>query len=157
MEQTRKQQKSKYTITSSDKAALKEFDQKRTLFETMTKTKSFDRNPKHMALYHALMESILEDEDALDKGVADKLKKRNPDDVARDEDPLAGSYQGLKRRNTSKDVEPSKNARKDTGKTDETPSVKSDPKDWFKKPKRPLTPDLEWNTGKTVDDGPTQN
>ncbi|GJR33781.1 hypothetical protein Tco_1209465 [Tanacetum coccineum] len=40
---------------------------------------------KHKALYHALIESILEDEDAMDKGVADKSNKRNPDDVDRDE------------------------------------------------------------------------
>ncbi|GJS87088.1 hypothetical protein Tco_0769724 [Tanacetum coccineum] len=39
------------------------------------------------ALYHALMESILEDENAMDKGVADRLKKRNPDDADRDEGP----------------------------------------------------------------------
>ncbi|GJW47210.1 hypothetical protein Tco_0078856 [Tanacetum coccineum] len=45
----------------------------------MTKTKSFEQNSKHKALYHALMESILEDEDAMDKGVADKLKKRKAD------------------------------------------------------------------------------
>ncbi|GJY02331.1 hypothetical protein Tco_0360483, partial [Tanacetum coccineum] len=51
MEHAAKQQESKYTITSSDKAALKEFDQKRTLFETMTKSKSFDQNPKHRAWY----------------------------------------------------------------------------------------------------------
>ncbi|GKD91267.1 hypothetical protein Tco_1366774, partial [Tanacetum coccineum] len=51
----------------------------------------------HKALYHALIESILEDEDAMDKGVADKLKKRKPDDVDKDEDPLAGPGQGLKR------------------------------------------------------------
>ncbi|GJZ23274.1 hypothetical protein Tco_0560733, partial [Tanacetum coccineum] len=108
MEQIGKQQETKYTITSSDKASLKEFDQKRTLFETMTKSKSFDKNPKHMALYHALKESILEDEDAMDKGVADKLKKRKPDDADRDEDPPARPDQGLKRRKTSKDTEPSK-------------------------------------------------
>ncbi|GJZ79389.1 hypothetical protein Tco_0644226 [Tanacetum coccineum] len=140
----------------------------------MTKTKSFDRNPKHKALYHALMESILEDEDAMDKGVADKLKKRKLDDADRDEDPPSGSNQGLKRRNTSKDAEPSKkvkstdtsksttksqlkstsksaqaeetvfeagdtqvphNLGEDTGKTDETPNVKDDPKD-YKKPSK---------------------
>ncbi|GJX36902.1 hypothetical protein Tco_0248459 [Tanacetum coccineum] len=43
----------------------------------------------HKALYHALMESILKDEDAMDKGVADKSKKRKPDDVDRDEGPPA--------------------------------------------------------------------
>ncbi|GJT75374.1 hypothetical protein Tco_1042099 [Tanacetum coccineum] len=63
MEQAGKHQETKYTITSSD---------------------------KHKALYHALMESILKDEDAMDKGVADKLKKRKPDDADRDEYPTAG-------------------------------------------------------------------
>nr|GFA16435.1 hypothetical protein [Tanacetum cinerariifolium] len=140
VEQAGKQQEIKYTITSSDKATPKEFDQKRALFETMTKTKSFDINPKHRALYHALMESIIEDEDAIEKGFADKLNKRNSNDVNRDEDPLVGLDRG-----------------EDTGKTDETPSVMADPNDWFKKPKRPPTPYPKWNTSKTVDDGPTQN
>ncbi|GJV64679.1 hypothetical protein Tco_1475507, partial [Tanacetum coccineum] len=81
MEHARKQQVPKETTTSSDTAALEEFDQKTTLFNTMTKSKSFSKSPKHRALYHALIESILEDEDAMDKGVADELKKRKPDDV----------------------------------------------------------------------------
>ncbi|GJT30150.1 hypothetical protein Tco_0910425 [Tanacetum coccineum] len=133
----------------------------------MTKTKSFDKNPKHGALYHALMESILEDEDAMDKGVVDKLKKIKPDDVDKDKDPPAGSNQGLKRRKTSKDsaqaeetvfeagdTQVPQNLGEDTGKTNEIPTVKADPNDWFKKPKIPPNPDPEWNTGKTVDDGP---
>ncbi|GKE48844.1 hypothetical protein Tco_1480102, partial [Tanacetum coccineum] len=140
---------------------------------------------------HALMESILKDEDAMDKGVADKLKKRKPYDADRDEDPPAGPDQGLKRKKTSKDAKPSKkvkstdtskcttksqpkstgkpaqaeeivfdvgdaqmlqNPGEDIGKTNELPSVKADPKDWFKKPKRPPTFYLDWNTSKTVDD-----
>ncbi|GKC37064.1 hypothetical protein Tco_1049448, partial [Tanacetum coccineum] len=90
--------------------------------------------------------------------VTDKLKKRKPDDVDRDEDPPTRPDQGLKRRKTSKDDESSKKNRgEDMGKIDEPPIVKADPKDWFKKPKRPPTPDPEWNTCKTVDDGPTHN
>nr|GEZ84485.1 hypothetical protein [Tanacetum cinerariifolium] len=46
----------------------KKFDQKTTLFNTMTKSKSFNKIPKHKALNHAIMESILEDEDAIDEG-----------------------------------------------------------------------------------------
>ncbi|GJR56415.1 hypothetical protein Tco_1406936 [Tanacetum coccineum] len=80
----------------------------------MTKTKSFDRNPKHRALYHALMKSILVDEDALDKGFTNKLKKRKPDDADKDEGPPAGPDQGLKRKKTGKETEPSKKA-KSTG------------------------------------------
>ncbi|GKB39656.1 hypothetical protein Tco_0884598 [Tanacetum coccineum] len=66
---------------------------------------------KHKALYHALMESILENEDAIDKDVAHKSKKRKPDDVDRDEGPHVGSNQGLTRKNTSKDAELSKKAK----------------------------------------------
>ncbi|GJU61587.1 hypothetical protein Tco_1243422 [Tanacetum coccineum] len=91
MEHPRKQQVPKETITSSDTAALEEFDQKTTLFNTMTNSKSFNKSSKHRALYHALMESILEDEDAMDEGVADKLKKRKPDDDDQDKGSTVGS------------------------------------------------------------------
>nr|GFA86906.1 hypothetical protein [Tanacetum cinerariifolium] len=151
----------------------------------MTKTKSFNKNTKHKALYHAIMKSILEDEDAMDKGVVDKSKKRKPDD--------AGPDQGLKRKKTCKKTKQSKKAKstgtskgttksqpKSTGKsaqaeetvfkaedtqvpkdlgegnTDEPPIVKADPNDWFKKPERPPTLDPEWNGGKVVDNMPTQ-
>ncbi|GJT37806.1 RNA-directed DNA polymerase, eukaryota, reverse transcriptase zinc-binding domain protein [Tanacetum coccineum] len=156
----------------------------------MTKTKSFNKNTKHKALYHALMESILQDEDAMDKGVADRLKKRNLDDVDKDEGPPAGPDQGLKRKKMGKDTEPLKQAKstgtskgttksqpkytsksaqakktvfeagdtqvlqnlgEDMGNTDEPPVIKVVPKDWFKKPERPPTPDLKWNECKTVD------
>ncbi|GJZ57789.1 hypothetical protein Tco_0613283 [Tanacetum coccineum] len=41
----------------------------------MTSSKSFNNHPKHMALYHALMESILADEDAMDQGPVYNLLK----------------------------------------------------------------------------------
>nr|GEU64030.1 reverse transcriptase domain-containing protein [Tanacetum cinerariifolium] len=69
MEHTRKQQVPKETINSSDTTTLAEFDQKTTLFETMTKSKSFNKSSKQRALYHALIESILKDENAMDEGV----------------------------------------------------------------------------------------
>ncbi|GKA32254.1 hypothetical protein Tco_0718621 [Tanacetum coccineum] len=109
MEHARKHQVPKETITSSDTAALEEFDQETTLFNTMTNSKSFNKSPKHRALYHALMKSILKDEDAMDEGVADKLKKRKPYEVDQDEGPTAGSDRGLKRQRTSKGTETSKN------------------------------------------------
>ncbi|GKE06614.1 hypothetical protein Tco_1398632, partial [Tanacetum coccineum] len=98
--------------------ALEEFDQKTTLFETMTKFKSLNKSPRHRALYHALMELILEDEEAMDEVVAEKLKKRKPDDADKDEGPSAGSDLGLKRQRTSKGTETSKktSATKDSSK-----------------------------------------
>nr|GEW70669.1 hypothetical protein [Tanacetum cinerariifolium] len=104
---------------------LENLIRKTTLFETMTKSKSFNKSPKHRALYHAIMESILKDEDAMDEGVAEKLKKKKPDDADKDEGPSAGSDRGLKIYKTSKDTKPSKKA-----KSIETPkgTSKSQPK-----------------------------
>ncbi|GKE19423.1 hypothetical protein Tco_1427000 [Tanacetum coccineum] len=110
MEQARKHQETRYTITLFDSTELQKFDQKRTLFKTMTKTKSFNKKTKHKALYHALIESILEDEDAMDKGVVDKSKNIKPDDTDKDEGPPAGPDQRLKRKKTGKETEPSKKA-----------------------------------------------
>nr|GEV49959.1 zf-CCHC domain-containing protein/UBN2 domain-containing protein [Tanacetum cinerariifolium] len=104
-------------------------------FKTITKSKSFNKSPNQRVLYHALMESILEDEDVMDEEVADKLKKRKPDDAEIHEGPSARSDRGLKRRKTSKDTKKSKKAKKDMGNTDGPPVVNVDPKDWFKKPK----------------------
>ncbi|GKC27233.1 hypothetical protein Tco_1034527 [Tanacetum coccineum] len=74
MEHARKQQVPKETITSFDTTALEEFDQKTTVFETMTKSKSFNKSLKNGALYHALMESNLEDEEAMDEGDIEVVK-----------------------------------------------------------------------------------
>nr|GEW21929.1 hypothetical protein [Tanacetum cinerariifolium] len=118
IEHARKQQVPKETITLSDTTACEEFDQKTTLFETTTKSKSFNKSPKHKALYHDLMESILKDEDAMDEGVAKNLKKRKPYDADKDEGPSARSDRGLKRQRTSKGTETAKkmSATKDSSK-----------------------------------------
>nr|GEW08770.1 hypothetical protein [Tanacetum cinerariifolium] len=118
------------------------------------------------SLDDTLHKSILKDEDSMDKGVADK-SKRKPDDVDRDEVPPIGPDQGLKRKKTSKDIESSKKAKqleppkappKSTGNSVQAEETvfEADPKDWFKKPKRPPTPDPEWNECKIVDSKPTQ-
>ncbi|GJS72857.1 hypothetical protein Tco_0705698 [Tanacetum coccineum] len=129
MEHVLKQQESQYTIKSSDKAALNEYDQKQALFETITESKSFNKHPNYKALYHALIESILADEEAIDQSVADldKQNKRKPVDDDRDEDPLAGLDQGLKRRKTSKDAEPPKRS-KSTGSSKGNTSSQLKPK-----------------------------
>ncbi|GJX90988.1 hypothetical protein Tco_0344314 [Tanacetum coccineum] len=92
-EQAEKQKMPKYTIKSTDKAALKEYDQKSALYQTMHENKSFNRNPANHRLYHSLIKALIEDVNAMDKGVADTVKdhKRKHDDD--DEDPLAGPNQ----------------------------------------------------------------
>ncbi|GJY36086.1 hypothetical protein Tco_0421464, partial [Tanacetum coccineum] len=75
-EQGEKQKMPKYTIKSTDKAALKEYDLKSALYQTMHANKSFNRNPANHRLYYALMEALIEDENAMDKGVDDTTKRR---------------------------------------------------------------------------------
>ncbi|GKD58079.1 hypothetical protein Tco_1295588 [Tanacetum coccineum] len=74
-----------YTIKSTDTATLKEFDLKAALFKTIHENKFANRNPANKRLYHALMEALIEDENAMEKEVAED------DD---DEGPPAGSNQG---------------------------------------------------------------
>ncbi|GJS78604.1 retrovirus-related pol polyprotein from transposon TNT 1-94 [Tanacetum coccineum] len=101
-EQEEKKQEPTYTIKSTDKAALEEFDLKSALFKSMHKNKSANRNLANYRLYHALMEALIEDENDMDKEVADMVKyhKRkhdsDDDDYNNDDDegPLAGSNQG---------------------------------------------------------------
>ncbi|GJT78273.1 hypothetical protein Tco_1044998 [Tanacetum coccineum] len=103
-----------FTIKSTDKAALKEYDQKSTLYQTMHANKSFNRNPVNHQLYHALMEALIEDKNAIDKGVAhtvqDHKRKHDDDEDDDDEDPPTGPNQGknTKRRRT-KESKSSKN------------------------------------------------
>ncbi|GJY56727.1 hypothetical protein Tco_0455842 [Tanacetum coccineum] len=124
-EQAKKQKMLKFTIKSTDKAALKE-------------------------LYHALIEALIEDENAMDKGVADIIKdhKRKHDDNEDDddEDPPAGPNQGKKTKNRrTKDSESSKKPSttkeipKDMVRDDDQPQDASEPK-------TTKTPNPEWFT-----------
>ncbi|GJW48656.1 hypothetical protein Tco_0080302 [Tanacetum coccineum] len=57
----------------------------------------------------------------------------------------------------SAEIEMPQNQGSDLGNTDDQPNIEATSKhDWFKKPKRPLTPDLDWNANKTIDFRPPQ-
>ncbi|GJW39221.1 hypothetical protein Tco_0065066 [Tanacetum coccineum] len=145
----------------------------------MHKNKTFNRNPANYKLYHALMEALIEDEDAMEKEVADMIKdhKRKHDDDD-DECPSARPDQGktTKRRRTkeSKELvqEPIAEVIMDKATNYEgedvvcnddqpqdsyTPKTdKTDRRTWFKQPPRPLTLDPEWNKCQVVLDQPEQ-
>ncbi|GKC84176.1 hypothetical protein Tco_1139893 [Tanacetum coccineum] len=92
-EQDEKKQESTYTIRSTDKVALKEFDLKSALFKHMNKNRTVNRNPANYHLYHALMEVLIADEDR----VKDHKRKHESDDDENDDDdegPSARSNQG---------------------------------------------------------------
>ncbi|GKC48271.1 hypothetical protein Tco_1065993, partial [Tanacetum coccineum] len=171
IEQAGKHQEPKYIIISSDVDALQEFDQKRTLFETMTKTKSFEQNSNHKGLCHALRESILEDEDVMDKDQGLKRKKTGKETEPSKKAKSTGTSKGTTKsqpKSTGKsaqaeetmfdagDTQVPQDLREDMSNTDEPPVINVDPKDWFKKPERPTTLDLEWNEGKSVENKPNQ-
>ncbi|GJY45210.1 hypothetical protein Tco_0433423, partial [Tanacetum coccineum] len=61
----------------------------------MNKIKSANRNSANYRLYHALMEALIADEDAMDKEVADKVKdhKRKHDSDDDEDDGASGSAQ----------------------------------------------------------------
>ncbi|GKC85305.1 hypothetical protein Tco_1141022, partial [Tanacetum coccineum] len=95
-EQGEEKQDSTYSIRSTDKVNLEEFDLKSALFKHMNKIKSANRNPANYHIYHALMKALIADEDAKDK-VKDYKRKHDSDDDEDDDDdegPSAGSNQG---------------------------------------------------------------
>nr|GEY88888.1 hypothetical protein [Tanacetum cinerariifolium] len=116
----------------------------------MTNSKSFNKSPKKGDLYHALMDSILEDENVMDEGVAGKLKKRKPDDADKDEPKSSGK--SAKAEELVVEVIDTKmphNQGSDLGNTDDQPNIEVALKsDWFKKPERPSTPYPDWNARK---------
>ncbi|GKA29287.1 hypothetical protein Tco_0715532, partial [Tanacetum coccineum] len=89
-EQGEEKQDSTYSIRSTDKVDLEEFDLKSALFRHMNKIKSANRNTANYRLYHALMEALITDEDAMDKEVADKALQLDQTRVGqqREEDPI---------------------------------------------------------------------
>nr|GFA36409.1 hypothetical protein [Tanacetum cinerariifolium] len=74
-EQAENQKKPHFTIKTTDKATLEEYDLKSALYQSMHTNKSFNRNPANHRLYHALMEALIEDENAMDKGTKRRRTK----------------------------------------------------------------------------------
>nr|GEX00008.1 retrovirus-related Pol polyprotein from transposon TNT 1-94 [Tanacetum cinerariifolium] len=127
----------KFTIKFIDKAALKEFDQKSILYQTMHANKSFNINPANHRLYLALMKALIEDENAMDKGLADTIRdhKRKQDDEDDDDndDPPARLNQNV----VLDDDQPQDTFKPKTAKTPNP--------EWFTQHPRSPSPDPEWN------------
>ncbi|GJU90034.1 hypothetical protein Tco_1302457 [Tanacetum coccineum] len=160
----------KHSRKPFDQVARAEFDQKYILFKMTRESKSYEKHPTHQALYDAIMQSLILDEYDMEKAKATEpptQKKRRHED--KDQDPPAGSDQGMKKRKKSKDAEPSKRLKSigsskgttqsqlkstgdDMGNTDEQPNVEAAQKyDWFKKLPRSPTPNPKWNKGNCVE------
>ncbi|GJZ69264.1 retrovirus-related pol polyprotein from transposon TNT 1-94 [Tanacetum coccineum] len=91
--------------------SLTEFELKKILLDKIHKSKSYRPAQEHRDLYDALVKSYKLDKDLFESyGKAYSLK-RDHEDKDKDEDPPAGSDQGLKKWKTSKDAEPSKGSK----------------------------------------------
>ncbi|GJW61071.1 hypothetical protein Tco_0110406 [Tanacetum coccineum] len=92
-------------------ASLIEFELKKIISDKMQKSQSYRGAKEHEELYDGLVKSYKLDKDLFKSyGKAYSLK-RGHEDNDKDEDPLTGSDQGMKRRKTSKDVESSKGSK----------------------------------------------
>ncbi|GJR21514.1 hypothetical protein Tco_0970041 [Tanacetum coccineum] len=143
-EQEEKKQEPTYTIKSTDKAALEEFDLKSALFKSMLKNKFANRNPANYRLYHALMEALIEDEDAMDKEVADTGKSTKKRRTRESESAKKPSTT----KESSKGKDPKVGSKSDLEDTDNAhiPKV-PDTTTWFKpmpEEERPASPKPEW-------------
>ncbi|GJR00770.1 hypothetical protein Tco_0523754 [Tanacetum coccineum] len=160
------QRKSTYEAAAS----LTEFELKKILLDKMQKSKSYRAAQEHRDLYDALVKSYKLDKDLFESyGKAYSLK-RDREDKDKNEDPPAGSDQGLKRRKTSKDVEPSKGSKSKESKSSSSKGTKSQPKSSGKSAQAEESvfettdtempqnqgSDLDWNSNKTIDFRPPQ-
>ncbi|GJU77291.1 hypothetical protein Tco_1274361 [Tanacetum coccineum] len=150
--------------------ALSKFELKKILIDKMEANKSINKSDNQKNLYNALVESYNSDRDIMSSYGDVVILKRGRDDQDKDEDPSAGSDRGMKRRKSSKDAaqaeEPS-HIVEDSGmqqdqefvtrNNDEQPADKKVTKaDWFKKPERPPTLDLDWSKRRQVEFRPPQ-
>ncbi|GKC07981.1 hypothetical protein Tco_0999591 [Tanacetum coccineum] len=129
----------------------------------MHANKSFNINLTNHRLYHALMEALIEDENAMDKGVADTVQdhKRKHDDDEDDDDEDPPARQNRVEEPIAEVV--TDDVGDDVVRDNDQPQDAYEPKttktpdpDWFMQPPRPPTPDLEWNKRQVILDQPEQ-
>ncbi|GKB12582.1 hypothetical protein Tco_0846505, partial [Tanacetum coccineum] len=109
-------------------ASLTEFELKKILLYKIQKSKSYRGAPEHRQLYDALIKSCKLDKDLFESYGNIYSLKRDCDDKDQDEDPPAGSDQGLKKWKTSKDAEPPKGSKSKYSTSSSSKGTKSQPK-----------------------------
>ncbi|GKB01726.1 hypothetical protein Tco_0829770 [Tanacetum coccineum] len=105
-----------------------EFELKKILLDKLEKSKSYRAAEQHKDLYDALVKSYQLNKDLFDSYGKTYSLKRGCKDKDKDEDPPAGPDQGLKKKKTSKDVEPSKGSKLKESKSSSSKGSKSQSK-----------------------------
>ncbi|GJR46693.1 hypothetical protein Tco_1314796 [Tanacetum coccineum] len=109
-------------------ASLTEVELKKILLDKIQKFKSYRGAQEHKDLYDALVKYYKLENDLFEFYGKVYSLKRDREDKDKDEDPTAGSDQGLKKRKTSKDVEPSRGSKSKESKSSSSKGSKSQPK-----------------------------
>nr|GEV56631.1 retrovirus-related Pol polyprotein from transposon TNT 1-94 [Tanacetum cinerariifolium] len=123
-------------------ADLSEMELKKILIEKMEGNKSFQRSDEQKNLYNALVVAYEADKTILDSYGDTVILKRRRDDDDQEEGPSAGSDRGSKIRREC---------------VDDQPIVQSSQhSEWFSQPKKPPTPDHDWNKTLPAVQGSTQ-
>ncbi|GJU05741.1 hypothetical protein Tco_1122171 [Tanacetum coccineum] len=91
--------------------SLTEFELKKILLDKLEKSKLYRATEQNKNLYDTLVISYQLDKDLFYSYGKTYSLKRGREDEDKDEDPPAGSDQGLKKRKTSKDAEPSRGSK----------------------------------------------
>ncbi|GJR74987.1 hypothetical protein Tco_0087352 [Tanacetum coccineum] len=137
-------------------ASLSEYELTKILLDKMEESKSHLRADYKRELSDALVKFYNTDKDLFETYGEVFMLKKSQDEKDKDQDPSAGSDRETKRRKSSKKADHTvddsgvqKNQEFDTSNNDEQPDDEAATKnDWFKKPKRPPTPDPDWNKRK---------
>nr|GEW18268.1 integrase, catalytic region, zinc finger, CCHC-type, peptidase aspartic, catalytic [Tanacetum cinerariifolium] len=123
---------------------LLEMELKKILIDKMEGNKSIQRSDEQRNLYKALVDAYKADKIILDSYEETViLKKRRDDDDDKDEGHSVGSDRGSKRRREG---------------AEDQPIVQSSQQhpEWFSQPRKPLTPDHDWNKTLPAVQGSTQ-
>nr|GEY96722.1 hypothetical protein [Tanacetum cinerariifolium] len=156
-------------------ADLLEMELKKILIKKMEGNKSIQRLDKQRNLYKALVDAYEADKTILDSyGDTVILKRRRDDDDDQEEGPSAGSDRGSTIGFKSRQVSASESAFAEepvqtisqmdepsypmfeTGANDQTIVQSSQHPEWFSQPKKPPTPDRDWNKTLPAVQGSTQ-
>ncbi|GJU00872.1 hypothetical protein Tco_1111210 [Tanacetum coccineum] len=124
LDKSSSQPKSSYEAATS----LTEFELKKIFLDKMQKSKSYRAAPQHRELYDGMVKSYKLDKDLFETYSKAYSIKRDYENKDKDEDPIARSDQWLKKRKTSKDVEPSKGSTSTESKSSSSKGTKSQPK-----------------------------
>ncbi|GJX94533.1 hypothetical protein Tco_0349119, partial [Tanacetum coccineum] len=153
-EQAAKDKMPKFSATPYDQAVEAKFKQKEILFWMMRESKSYEKHPKHKSLYDALMLSLIQDEDDLDRLVLD-LKKGDSSKKTSKGDTLPKSSKTGKSASAKEPVKEATHEvimgdeeldQENVNDANQPQDGKAAPKyDWFKQPPRPPTDPLTFD------------